>query len=229
MTGDRRFDRALAGEKTSGECLARGLDAHADARSAFEERLGSSSEVRSSVIIHPRPRRTTCVASLLFLVKAVLEWRRADRTSGSESSPSSHSLREIRGFPFGPFLTRLLGVRPPISPSILSSLERSLGTCRNVRLSVATGEPAALGTGEVVRLRGKIAPSVTSRVLDSFEPGFPGEGRSTQSKVCRLDCGDGRGDGLLGRDFKAFSVNDEGFFFAPVTELRLGVKSLPGV
>lgn len=230
MTGDRRFDRAPIGEKSSGE-----LDARADNRPAFEQRVSSSSEVKSSevrsssLIIRPRPRRTTCVASLLFPVKALLEWPRADRTSGSESYSSSHSLRETEGFPFGPFLTRLLGLRPPNPPSILSSLERSLGTCRNVRLSVATGELAVLGTGEVVRLRDEIAPSVTSRLLDSFEPDFLGEGRSTQSKVCRLDCDDGIGDGVLGRVFKALSVNGEGFSFVPVTKLRHGIKSLPSV
>ena len=181
------------------------------------------------MIIRLRPRRTTCVLSLLFLITALLEWPRADRTSGSESYSSSHSLRETKGFPFGPLLTRLLGLRPPISPSILSSLERSLGASRNVRLSVAAEELAVLGTGEVVRLRGEIAPSVTSRDLDCFEPDFLGEGRSTQSKVCRLDCDDGGGDGVLGRVFKALSVKGEGFSLAPVTKLRYGVKSLPGV
>jgi len=78
--------------------------------------------------------------------------------------------------------------------------------------------------GEVVRLREKITPSVTSRVLNSFEPDFRGEGRSTQSKVCRLDCVDGRGDGVLGRDFKALLGDGESFTFAPMIELRLGGK-----
>ena len=79
--------------------------------------------------------------------------------------------------------------------------------------------------GDVVRLWGEIAPSVTSGVSDSLEPDFLGEGRSTQSKVCRLDCE----DGVLGRVFTAFSVNGEGFSFAPVIKLRHGMKSLLGV
>lgn len=103
---------------------------------------------------------------------------------------------------------------------MLSLLGRSLGTGCNARRSVATGELAALGTGgAIVPLRGTIALSGASRALDSFEPDFEGEGRSTHSNICRLDCG--IGDGVLGRDFKVFLGDRKGLSFAPVIELRL--------
>ena len=77
----------------------------------------------------------------------------------------------------------------------------------------------ALGTGEAVRLRGKMVPSI------SFEPDFRGEGRSTQSKVCRLGCEVGRGGGVTLRDLKAFLGDDKGFSFTPVIDVEPVRKS----